>query len=402
MTIATHTSMHDLKDRFAGRTGVFGDSIWTGIFEHLRKHHDPVYFGDGAPAQEVIPVDRMRDASRRAWDDAPDCLKYGDQQGYLPLRELVVERVAKRGIDASVNNVLITGGSTQAIDLACRVFLEPGDAVIVERPTFLGAIEILQMFEVEIVDVEIDDEGMRMDALEAALESHPNTKIIYTIPTFQNPSGTTLPLERRHRMIDLAREHNVAIFEDDPYGELHYGADVLPPLGALDGRVIHFGTFSKTIAPGIRTGFAIAPGEVLEKMLAIREVSDISNDRIMMRTVYHTAVDFLDEHVERACDLYRARRDAMLQALEEHMPEGVRWSKPDGGFFVWITLPDAIGSNTLFDAGAENGVIVFPGEWFYPNREAHHNVRLSFSTVPEDRISIGIKRLADTVRQLLG
>ena len=402
MTIATHTATHDLKERFAGRTGVFGESIWTGIFEHLRRHHDPVYFGDGAPAPEAIPVDRMREASRRAWDDAPDCLKYGDQQGYAPLRELVVERVAKRGIDASASDVLITGGSTQAIDLACRVFLEPGDAVIVERPTFLGALEILQMFEVEIVGVEIDDQGMRMDALEAALDSHPNTKIIYTIPTFQNPSGTTLPLERRQRMAILAREHNVAIFEDDPYGELHYGGEAVPPIRALDDRVIHFGTFSKTIAPGIRTGFAIAPTEVLEKMLAIREVSDISNDRIMMRTVYHTAVDFLDGHIEGACDIYRSRRDAMLEALDEYMPEGVTWSKPDGGFFVWITLPASLDSNVLFDAAAVNGVIVFPGEWFYPNREAHHDVRLSFSTVPEERIRIGIERLGYSIRQHLG
>lgn len=402
MTIATHTTTHGLKDRFASRTGVFGDSIWTGIIEHLRRHHAPVYFGDGAPAQEVIPVDRMREASGRAWDDAPDCLKYGDQQGYAPLRELVAQRIAKRDVDASAEDVLITGGSTQAIDLACRVFLEPGDAVIVERPTFLGAIEILEMFEVEIVGVEIDEQGMRMDALESALISHPNTKIIYTIPTFQNPSGTTLPLERRQQMIDLAGEHNVAIFEDDPYGELHYSGEALPPLRALNDQVIHFGTFSKTIAPGIRTGFAIAPPEVLEKMLAIREVSDISNDRIMMRTVYHAAVDFLDGHVEQACEIYRARRDVMLQALEEFMPEGVTWSKPDGGFFVWISLPESIDSRDLFDAAAENGVIVFPGEWFYPNREAHHNVRLSFSTVAEDDIRTGIERLGYTIRQQLG
>ena len=211
-----------------------------------------------------------------------------------------------------------------------------------------------------------------------------------------------MPLARRKQMVELAREHNVAIFEDDPYGELQYSGEVIPPIRTLDDQVIHFGTFSKTIAPGVRTGFAIASPEVMEKMLGIREVTDISNDRIMMRTVYHAAVDFLDGNIAKAREIYRARRDAMLEALEEHMPAGVSWSRPDGGFFIWITLPDAIDARDLFDRASENGVIVFPGEWFYPERDIHRNVRLSFSTVPEDRIRLGIKRLGETLREDLG
>jgi DNA-binding transcriptional MocR family regulator len=402
MGTSTNLSTGNLTDRFAGRADVFGESIWTSIFRQFRKHEDPVYFGDGSPAPEVIPVARLREATALAWDDAPDCLKYGDQQGYAPLRELVAQRIAKRGIEVTAEDVLITSGSTQAIDIACRVFLEPGDTVIVELPTFLGALEIFQLFQVDIVGVDVDDHGMRMDLLEDALAAHSNVKIIYTIPTFQNPSGTTLPLERRKRMVDLAHQHNVAIFEDDPYGELQYSGDVVPPIRALDDQVIHFGTFSKTIAPGIRTGFSIAPHEVMEKMLGIREVTDISNDRIMMRTVYHTAVDFLDDHVAKACDVYRSRRDAMLAALDEHMPESVTWSRPEGGFFVWITLPEAIDARELFDRASENGVIVFPGEWFYPQRDLHRNVRLSFSTVTEDRIRLGVERLGKTLREELG
>lgn len=402
MAMTMDASTQQRPNRFASRTGVFAESIWTGILSQLQKHEDPVYFGDGSPAPDVIPVDRMREASQRAWADAPNCLKYGDQQGYLPLRELVAARIGARAIDVTADDVLITSGSTQAIDLACRVFLEPGDAVIVELPTFLGALEILQMFEVEIVGVDIDDHGMRIDALEAALISHPNVKLIYTIPTFHNPSGTTLPVERRQRMIELSRVHNIAILEDDPYGELQYSGDVIPPLRAMDDQVIHLGTFSKTIAPGIRTGFAIAPPDVLEKMLAIREVTDISNDRIMMRTVYHAAAGFLDGHVAWARDIYRSRRDAMMLALEQHMPSGVTWSKPDGGFFVWISLPESIDSRLVFDEAARNGVIVFPGEWFFPHRDNHRNVRLSFSTIPEDRVVLGIERLGHTLRQLPG
>lgn len=399
--MTTSTVTHTLSDRFASRTDVFNESIWTSIFQQFRKHTDPVYFGDGSPAPEVIPVARLREASVAAWADAPDSLKYGDQQGYTPLRELVSHRIAQRGIEATADDILIAGGSTQALDLACRVFLEPGDAVIVESPTFLGALEIFSLFEVEVIAVGMDNDGMRMDELESILLKHENAKIIYTIPTFHNPTGITMSLDRRQQLTALAREHNVAIFEDDPYGELQYSGEAVPPIRSLDDQVIYFGTFSKTIAPGVRTGFAIAPPEVMEKMLGIREVSDISNDRIMMRTVYHASLDFLNDHVAEARTLYRARRDVMLESLDKEMPAGVTWSHPNGGFFVWITVPESIDARDLFDKAAANGVIVFPGEWFYTNRDIHRNVRLSFSTVPEDRIRIGIERLGATLKEML-
>lgn len=401
LSTANDTVIRSLKERLADRTRVFGTSIWTDILRQFQQHPDPVYFGDGAPAPEMMPIDRLREASMKAWDDAPGALAYGDQRGYPPLRELVAERIAKRGITTTAQNILITGGSTQGLDIACRAFLNEGDAIIVEVPTFLGAIEIFQLAGVDIVGVDGDEHGMRMDALEATLERTPNAKAIYTIPTFQNPSGTTMPQERRERMVDLAREYNVAIFEDDPYGELQYSGEPIAPIRALDERVLHFGTFSKTIAPGIRTGYVIAPDDIIDALLAVREITDISNDRIMMRTVYHTAKDFLDGHVEQANELYRSRRDTMLEALDEHMPESITWSKPDGGFFVWITLPDDVRHETLFDDAARNGVIFFPGKWFDPNKQATNTLRLSFSTVPEERIRLGIERLGKTIREEL-
>ena len=401
LSTANDTTIRSLTERLADRTSVFGTSIWTDILRQFQQHPDPVYFGDGAPARELLPIERLREASLKAWDDAPAALGYGDQRGYPPLRELVAERIAARGIKTNADNILITGGATQGLDIAARAFLEEGDAILVEIPTFLGAIEIFQLAGVEIIGVAGDDRGMDMDALQAALAANPHAKAIYTIPTFQNPSGTTLPQERRERMIELAREHNVAIFEDDPYGELQYSGERILPIRALDDRVLHFGTFSKTIAPGIRTGYVIAPDDIIGTLLTVREVTDISNDRIMMRTVYHTAKDFLDGHVEHAKDVYRSRRDAMLEALDEHMPEGVTWSKPDGGFFVWITLPDDVRHDSLFDDAAKNGVIFFPGQWFDPNRQVAHTVRLSFSTVPEDRIRLGIERLGQTILEEL-
>lgn len=238
-----------------------------------------------------------------------------------------------------------------------------------------------------------------MDALERVLEREPDAKMIYTIPTFQNPTGTTLPLDRRLRMVELARAHNVVIVEDDPYCELQYEGEVVPPIWTLGEDVIYLGTFSKTIAPGIRTGWSVARPEIHRLLLANREVMDISNDRITMRTVYHTAVDFLDDHVAGAREVYRSRRDAMLNALDRDMPEDVSWSRPGGGFFIWITVPSSIDTARLSGQAAERGVIFFPGHWFYPNQDRFNAIRLSYSTVPEDRIVEGIRRLGETIRQ---
>lgn len=391
-----------LSDRFAERTNVFGVSIWTDIFGMLDLHDDPVYFGDGAPAKEMLPIERMREANQRAWDESIDSLGYGDQQGYAPLREWIAQHVARRGIPATADNIVVTSGSTQALDFACRVMLEPGDAILVENPTFLGALEIFATYQVDVIGVDTDDDGMRMDKLEEALNANPNTKVIYTIPTFQNPSGSTMPVDRRQRMAELGREHNVAIFEDDPYGDLRYSGEEVTSIRQIDERVLHFGSFSKTLAPGIRVGYVIAPDEVTKMILATREVADISNDRIMMRTVANAvADDYLIDHIQEARDFYRKRRDVMLAALEREMPEGIHWSKPDGGFFVWLTLPDNVDANELFRVAAEHGTIFFPGKWFDPAGESNNTFRMSFSTLPEDRIELGVQRLGKALRTLM-
>lgn len=391
-----------LTDRFANRTRNFGSSIWTDILHHKEKHPDPVYFGDGAPATEMLPIARLRQANAHVWEDATSALGYGDQQGYAPLREWIATYVAHRGIEATAAQVMTAAGSTQALDFAARVFLQEGDAVLVENPTFLGALEIFGTFGVEVVGVDCDTDGMRMDSLQQAIERTPNAKVIYTIPTFQNPAGTNMPLERRQQLVSLAREHNLAVFEDDPYGDLQYSGDPIPTLRALDDQVLYFGTFSKVIAPGIRAGYVIGPTNVIDMFVATREVVDISNERIMMRTIFHAVQDdFLPAHIAECRNFYRSRRDAMLSALEKEMPAGVSWSRPDGGFFVWITLPDHIESDRIFDVAADYGVVFFPGEWFDPARNNTHSIRLSFSTVPEERIALGISRLGEAIRSLL-
>ena len=391
------TGNDDLTSRFARRNDVFGPSIWTEILNLFKHHTDPIYFGDGSPDKGMIPLAKLKEASAEAWASAPGCLGYGEQQGYEPLRQLIAERMRPLGVATSADRILVTSGSTQGIDLACRVFLEPGDVVLLENPTFLGATEIFRSWEARLVPIETDDQGMKIEALEAALIAEPNAKMIYTIPTFQNPTGGTMPIERRQRLVDLARARNVAILEDDPYVELRYDGLAVPPLAAFDPNVVYLGTFSKTIAPGIRCGWASAAPDVLRLLLANREVSDISNDRITMRVVYHTADGFLTGHVAGTLDVYRRRRDTMLNALSEVMPESVAWSKPDGGFFVWITLPEGMNATDLAIPAADNGVIYFPGHWFFPNHDRYNTIRLSFSTVPEDRIVEGVRRLGETI-----
>ncbi|MGC4190969.1 MAG: PLP-dependent aminotransferase family protein [Thermomicrobiales bacterium] len=386
--------------RFATRTRAFGgSSIWTDILTLLKQHPDPVYFGDGSPAKEAIPLDLMQEASREVWANALDVLAYGDQQGVPALRELIAQRMERVGAQVDAGEVLVTAGSTQGIELACRVFLDPGNVVVVEEPTFLGALETFATYEATVVGVPIDEHGMDMDVLAEVLAREPRAKLIYTIPTFHNPTGITMPLERRQRLIDLARKHNVVILEDDPYVELRYDGEPVPAVKALSNDVIYLGTFSKTIAPGIRTGWAAAPASILAMMLSAREVMDISNDRITQRTVLAAARTELDDRIARAREIYRPRRDAMLNALAEYMPEDVTWSEPEGGFFVWITLPESVDVTTFAHTAAEHGTVVFPGDWFYHDKAMKNRIRLSFSTVTPARIVEGVRRLGDAIRQ---
>jgi 2-aminoadipate transaminase len=401
MTTTSTSHADALRDRAARRTHAYGESIWYTIHQ-LRQHHaDPVYFGDGAPAAEAMPVARLRQASAHALEEAPAALGYGESEGYQPLREFIADWMRPRGIESTADDIMVTAGSTQGIEIICRVMLDPGDTILVENPTFLGALEIFETYEVKIVGVDMDEHGMVIDDLRRKLAAEPKTKILYTIPTFQNPTGTTMPIERRHELLKLAREHDVVVVEDDPYESLQYDGEPVLPLRALDDTVIHLGTFSKTIAPALRTGWAVAPKPLFELMLAARQLIDLHNDRMTMRTVYYLADGFLAEHMKQVRPIYKARRDAMLAALDEFMPEGCTWSRPNGGFFVWVTLPEQIDIRTFGEIAADHGVIYFPGDMFMPGEPDYNVVRLSFSTLPEERIREGVRRLGEAVRSVV-
>ena len=397
------TAVGRAAERLAKRAQPFHESIWAMVDGMMNDHPDMVFFGSGVPAKELFPVERLQESSAAAWADGLAALDYGEAEGYGPLRQLIAERMRRHGAPVDPDDIVITNGSQQGIDNVVRAVVDPGEVVLVEAPTFMDAIRIFRSHGAEVVGVPMDDEGMRPDALRATLARLRSTpRILYLIPTYQNPTGITMSLPRRREILGIAREAGMLVLEDDPYGELRYDDVELPSLRALDPAVIHLGTFSKTFAPGLRIGWVVTGDPLRRMLLSIKEGTDIQTERIMTRTVYHAVRDYLDDHLDRARDIYRARRDAMVHALEREMPAGTTWTVPEGGFFVWVQLPEGMNADDLLPAAARNGVIYLPGSWFFPDRSEVRGLRLNFSTLPEERIVEGVRRLGETLRAALG
>jgi len=395
----TGTTQEEQSAATSRRIEPFAASVWPWVDQMAERNPDAVFFGGGVPPTEVIPVDRLRAGADRAWADGAEILLYGEVRGYRPLRDLIVERMATRGAVVDAADVLITNGAQQGIDLAARVFIDPGDIVLTEAPTFMDALRVFRSHEAEPIGVPVDDEGLQVDAVAALLDRLPKLpKFLYTVPTYQNPMGVSMSAPRRRALVDLARERGFVIVEDDPYGELSFDGNPLPTLKSLDPEVVFLGTFSKVLAPGLRVGWVASSPRLREAFFNVKEGTDIHNERIMTRTVYHTAHGFLDEHIAATREIYRRRRDAMLNALEREMPKGVRWTTPQGGFFLWLTLPEGYDTDTMLPEATDRGVIFLPSTWFYPDRSWTRSMRLNFSSQPEERIAVAMRRLAETIQ----
>jgi 2-aminoadipate transaminase len=377
----------------------FAASVWPWVDQMAERNPEAVFFGGGVPPTEAIPVARLREGADRAWADGAETLLYGEVRGYRPLRELIAERMAARGAIVDPADVLITNGAQQGIDLAARIFVDPGDIVLTEEPTFMDALRVFRSHEAEPVGVPVDEEGLQVDVLAALLDRLPkHPKFLYTMPTYQNPMGVSMSTTRRRALIDLAQERGLVIVEDDPYGELSYDGDPPPTLKALDPEVIFLGTFSKVLAPGLRVGWVASSPRLREAFFNVKEGTDIHNERIMTRTVYHSARGFLDEHIVAMREVYRSRRNAMLAGLEREMPAGVSWTTPRGGFFLWVTLPEQCETDAMLPDATDRGVIYLPSSWFYPDRSWTRSLRLNFSAQPEERIADAMRRLAETIQ----
>ncbi|MDF2759397.1 MAG: putative transcriptional regulator, GntR family [Thermomicrobiales bacterium] len=394
----TGMTQEQLSAATSRRIEPFAASVWPWVDQMAERNPEAVFFGGGVPPTEAIPVARLREGADQAWADGAEILLYGEVRGYRPLRELIVERMAARGAIVDPADVLITNGAQQGIDLAARIFIDPGDIVLTEEPTFMDALRVFRSHEAEPVGVPVDEEGLQVDVLTALLDRLPKRpKFLYTMPTYQNPTGVSMSTARRRALVELARERGLVIVEDDPYGDLSYNGDPPPTLKSLDPEVIFLGTFSKVLAPGLRVGWVASSPRLREAFFNVKEGTDIHNERIMTRTVYHAARGFLDDHISTTREIYRARRDAMLAGLEREMPAGVRWTTPGGGFFLWVTLPEQCETDVMLPDATDRGVIYLPSSWFYPDRSWTRSLRLNFSAQPEERIVEAMGRLAETI-----
>lgn len=368
----------------------------------IRNIDDLIFFAGGTPPIENLPIARLRQASSNAWEAATGIMFYGESKGHEPLRRLIAERMTARGAVTDAAHVMITNGSQQGLDLIARTLFDPGDVVIVEAPTYFGAVQAFDAYEVTYRTAPVDDDGLIPDALAPLLQQTPRPKAIYSVPTFQNPTGVTISLERRKRIVELSLEYNVPIIEDDPYGELHFPGNAVPPLRALDPNVVYLGSFSKTMAPALRMGWMVMPEALIPPLVNSKEAVDIQSDRFVQRAVVSACADgWLDAHLVEARVLYERRCRRMLAALEREMPSGTRWTTPRGGFFLWVTLPGQITSNVLLPTAAKHRVAYLPGSAFYPDRRKEATLRLGFSTLAEDRIDEGIRRLGLATREAL-
>ena len=391
----------------------------SAIRELLKITQKPgmISFAGGLPAPDVFPIQRFEEACHKVLtQDAASALQYGATEGYEPLRELIANNMGRYGIKAKVENVLITSGSQQALDLIGKLFINRGDRVLVEAPTYLGALQAFNIYGAEYVSVPIDEDGLRTDLLEKPLRSGP--KFMYVLPNFQNPAGTTLSEGRRHELVLLADKYGIPIIEDDPYGQLRYEGEHLPSLVVLDrenlrrdngysiGNVIYLSTFSKTLAPGLRLGWIVAPPEVISKLAQLKQGADLHTSTFTQFVAYEVARDgFLDKHVKLIRQVYRERRDVMLQALKDFFPPEVTWTHPRGGLFLWVTLPEGLDIQAIFKSAIEQNVAFVPGDSFYANdgvenasREGSRHMRLNFSNAAPEQIRQGIRRLAAAVK----
>lgn len=389
--------------RLARRMSMMPPSAVREILK-VAEQPDVLSFAGGLPAPELFPVEAIAEAYAEALkDEGRAALQYSTTEGFGPLREWVCARMARRGMRISTDQVLITNGSQQGIDLIARILLDPGDVVAVENPSYLAALQTFAGCEATFMVADSDDDGMDIDSLERAIAERV-PKLIYLVPEFHNPKGTTLSLERRRRLVRLAQQHRIPILEDNPYGELRFRGENQPPLGALDdeGVVIGLGTFSKTLAPGMRLGWLVGPREVVRAATIAKQAADLHTGTLAQRAAARLLARFdYDGHLKMLRRTYGERCLAMLAALEKYLPPGTRWTKPDGGLFVWAELPDGMSADEIFADALREKVAFVPGSAFFADTPKRQFLRLNYSNRPAELIDEGIARLGRVVARRL-
>lgn len=373
-------------------------------FMSLQPKKDTISLSYGLPQSELFPLEDFRLSLNRAFrKEGATLLQLGLSGGYQPLQQYLASQMALMGIQVTPDEVLITNGCQQSLDLISRILVQPGDEVAIENPTFPGAISVFCGANSKFISVPVNRRGIDLDVLEDILTQR-RPKLIYTVPTFQNPTGVAMDIATRRQLIELAARHRVPIIEDDVYRELRYdGADVLP-LKALDkyGLVIYINSFSKVGFPGLRVGWLVAPRPLLEHLNALKQRSDVHASMLSQAAIYEFARQgLLHKHVRRAKKVYAEHRDAMLTALEKYFPAEAEWNKPDGGMTIWVRLPETINTSQLLLEAAKQGVVFSPGEYFYTSQPQRHLMRLSFTMTDAMHIEAAVKRLGTLIKTQL-
>lgn len=394
-----------MEFKFARRMAYLKASEIREILK-VTERSEVISFAGGLPAPELFPLEEIKKVNRLVLEeDGAKALQYTTTEGYTPLREWIAKRMnSSLGTDFESKNILLTNGSQQALDLSGKVFLDEGDVVLCESPTYLAAISAFRAYGCKFVEVPTDNNGMIPDELERILDSTEKVKIIYIIPDFQNPTGRTWSLERREQLVKAAMKHRVVVIEDNPYGELRFEGKTLPSVKSLDqiGCVLCLGTFSKTFCPGYRIGWVAGDKRVIEKYVLVKQGADLQCNTIAQREIAkYLELYEIDEHIAKIREVYKRRRNLTVKIMEEEFPEGVTFTRPQGGLFAWVELPVNVNARDVLEKCLERNVAFVPGGSFFPNGGKENTFRINFSNMPEDRITEGLKRLAGVLRDFV-
>lgn len=381
----------------------------SAIREMFKRMADPeiISLAGGNPASELFPADELSKIAGKILMTSPTvALQYGTTDGYPKMKDCAIARAKEAGAYKEGDEVLIMTGANQGIDLTAKAIINKGDKIIVESPSFIGSLNAFRTYECELVGVDVESDGMDVSKLEEALKANPDAKLLYTIPTFQNPTGTTMSLKKRKRVLELASEYDLLIMEDNPYGDLRFAGEDLPTLKSLDseGRVIYCGSFSKILSPGMRLGYVIGPQKLLEKVEMLKQVNDVHTPMLtqMMCVQFMKKYD-INKYIAKNRKLYKEKCDTMISAMEEYFPKGkVEWTVPEGGIFLWCTCPTITDVSVVVNKALEKKVAIVPGSNFAIDQSLPSNkFRLNFSSASKSDITEAIKRLGEVLTEIL-
>lgn len=370
----------------------------------LTEKPEVISFAGGLPAPELFPIEEIKEVNNYVLDHCGEqALQYATTEGYQPLRKWIAERMnTQLGTSFDADNIMITHGSQQALDLTGKVFLDEGDVVLCESPTYLAAISAFKAYGCKFAEVETDDEGMIISELERTLQENPASKLIYIIPTFQNPTGKTWSLERRQQVAEISAKYNVAVIEDNPYGELRYEGEFLPSVKSFDqtGNIMCTGTFSKIFCPGYRIGWIAGEKELIQKYVLVKQGVDLQCNTMaqMVIAAYLQKYD-IDAHIRKIREVYRNRRDVAIDTIRHTFPSDIKYTEPEGGLFLWVELNERIDTVELLEKCLKQNVAFVPGNSFYPNTEKKNTLRINYSNMQEDKIADGIARIGNVLKK---